>query len=327
MKKITWIKLTSRRYGGAVYGQKAREALARDYNVEIKDIGGGFKYLKPLKWLWNFLVMKGKSDLWIRDDFYSIAFQFVGKTEGKKMAVIYHIDLSVFPYLMKILLWPIEKLFYSNIKRADAVLTIADFWKTHFLNKGCKKVYKISPALDLEKFNVSDREISEFKEKYNLKGKPIIYLGNCQEAKGVVESYEVLKDLDAYLVTSGEERVKIKALNFNLDYRKYLTLLKASTIVVTMSKFIEGWCITAHESMLLETPVIGSGKGGMKELLEGGCQIVCQDFSQLREKVEYLLNNPEERKRLGKRGREFAEKFNIERFKKEWLEMMKEILI
>ena len=63
-----------------------------------------------------------------------------------------------------------------------------------------------------------------------------------------------------------------------------------------MSKFQEGWCRTAHEAMLLKTPVVGSGFGGMSELLEGGGQIICDNFNDLKEKIEYLLGNHEARK-------------------------------
>ena len=78
--------------------------------------------------------------------------------------------------------------------------------------------------------------------------------------------------------------------------------------------------------MLCKTPVVGSGRGGMRELLEGGGQIICEDFCYLRENVEYLLNNPEIRERMGKEGYKFASKFTTDRFAKEWIELIYSIL-
>lgn len=329
MKKIAWIRISSRRYGGAIYGEKVREILAKYYDFKVKNVTAGFlswKYLKPLEWFWGLMKLRGESDLWIRDDFYSIALQSLNKTKGKKLAIIYHLDSSVFPLILRPLLFLLEKFFYLNLKKVDAILTISDYWQNHFFKKGYQNVYKISPSFDLTEFNISAKEVREFKKRYNLEEKPIIYLGNCQKAKGVGESYQVLKDLDAHLVTSGEQLVKIPARNFNLEYRDYLKLLKASSIVVTMSKFKEGWCMTAHEAMLLKTPVIGSGLGGMRELLEGGKQIICPDFSKLKEKVEYLLNNEGERKKIGEDGYNFAKNFTIERFKEEWLNLIKKLM-
>ena len=84
--------------------------------------------------------------------------------------------------------------------------------------------------------------------------------------------------------------------------------------------------MTAHEAMLLKTPVVGSGMGGMKELLKGGKQIICTDFKELKNKVEYLLNNSEERKKIGEMGYNYAKNFTIDGFKKEWLDLINKIL-
>jgi glycosyltransferase involved in cell wall biosynthesis len=117
--------------------------------------------------------------------------------------------------------------------------------------------------------------------------------------------------------------VKISAPNLNLSYGEYLLLLKSSSVVITMSTFKEGWNRTAHEAMLCKTPVVGSGLGGMQELLDGGGQIICEDFSQLREKVLYVLDHPE----IGEKGYEFAKQFTIERFNEAWLNLIKNISI
>jgi glycosyltransferase involved in cell wall biosynthesis len=81
-----------------------------------------------------------------------------------------------------------------------------------------------------------------------------------------------------------------------------------------MSKFREGWNRTAHEAMLCKTPVIGSGLGGMRELLEGGSQIICEDFDDLKERIWYVLDHPE----LGENGHAFAKQFTVKRFEEEW---------
>jgi len=96
-------------------------------------------------------------------------------------------------------------------------------------------------------------------------------------------------------------------------------------MVIAMSKFKEGWCRTAHEAMLLKTPVIGSGLGGMQELLEGGKQIVCKDFKNLKEKAEYLLKHTEIKNEIGQNGYYFARKFTSERFESEWLNLINDI--
>ncbi len=273
----------------------------------------------------NLIKLDGKKDLWIREDVYpAVALPF-NRTKGKNLVIVYHIDSSQSEGMGRIFDKLMEKIFYLSLKKADAILTISEFWQNHFQSLGYENVYRIYVNFDLNDFNISQEEVVEFKKKYGLEGKSIIYIGNCQKSKGAVESYNALKDLNVFLVTSGIPFVDIPAMNLNLKYRDYLTLLKASSVAVTMSKFREGWNMTAHEAMLVKTPVIGSGFGGMKELLEGGKQIICPDFSSLKEKVENLLANPETRKEMGEQGYDFAKNFTRERFTNDWIALIKKI--
>ncbi len=328
-KKIGWILTSLRKYGGSVYGEKARKALSKEFNVEIENLEAKYlkwRFLKPLSWFLGFIKLKGCKDLWIRHSFIDVAALPLSKAKGKNLALIYHIDNSVFSLILRPFFFLTEKFFYHSLKKTDTIVTISEYWKKHFLEKGYANVYKIYCGFDLADFKIGHQEVSEFKKRFKLEGKPIIYIGNCQKAKGVMETWQALKDLDVHLVTSGKRTINIPALNLDLEHRDYLKLLKASSVVVAMSKFKEGWCITAHEAMLLKTPVIGSGLGGMKELLEGGRQVVCEDFQNLKEKVEYLLNHSDIREKMGGDGYNFGENFTLERFKKEWINLINKII-
>lgn len=320
--KLTWIKINTRKYGGSVYGDKVKEAAVRS-NLDLREVKIAApkacpRYLKPLGWLVQILKIKETSDIWIRDSFVTVAMSFFNRTVGKNVAIIHHIDGSVFPILFRPLFYMLEKLFYSEIKKTDIVVTVSEYWRKHFLNMGCKNVVKIYNGLNPDDFKFSEEEISFFKAEHGITGKPIVYIGNCQRSKGVVEVYKALKDLNVHLVTSGEQQVKIPAKNFNLEYKDYLRLLKSSVVAITMSKFKEGWCLTAHEAMLCKTPVIGSGLGGMKELLDGGRQAICSDFNDLKNKVEQLLDHNNVREKMGEDGFNYAKTFTTERLEGEW---------
>ena len=321
--------VTSKKYGSIAYEEPLRKFLSEKFDLDFINAEGRHfnnKYLKALEFLFNLFKIKGKKDLWIRD-FYSTVMMFPSKTKGKNLVVVHHLDFSGFNFAPRIVLSLCTRFFfYQNLKKADAIVVVSEFWKNHLLKREYKNVYKIYNSFNLSDFNIFDEEVLDFKKKHDLLGKPIIYLGNCQRAKGVVESFNALKDLNVHLVTSGERKVDLPTLNLNLAYRDYLKLLKASSIVIAMSKFEEGWCRTAHEAMLLKIPVIGSGLGGMRELLEGGNQIICEDFKNLKEKVEYLLKNPEERKKMGEQGYDYAKDFTNERFVGNWVEILPKVL-
>lgn len=320
--------ISSKRYGGIIYGEDSRSALSKNFDLDFIDVEGRHfknKYFKAAESLFCLLKLKGKKDLWIRDFFSTITMPF-DKTQGKNLVIIHHVGFFSFSLLTRIPYFILEKVFFHNLKKMDAIVTISEYWKNYFLRKGYSNVYKIYCGFDLNNFDISDQEVADFKKGYKLEGKPIVYLGNCQKVKGVVESFEALKDLDVHLVTSGRQQVKIPALNLNLKYRDYLKLLKASSVAVTMSKINEGWSMTTHEAMLLKTPVIGSGFGGMGELLEGGKQIICPYFKSLKKEVEYLLKHHDKREEMGEDGHSYAEQFTLEKFQNDWLNLIKKII-
>ncbi len=319
--KIGWIEVLKKAYGETIYAGMAQSVLSERHQVEVINVGlNHFRaYLYPTV-LSRLCRISGEKDFWIRN-FDSVVTLPFDRTKGKNVAMIFHIDSSFQPAYLKPGFAILEKVFYRHLKRVDAIVTISKYWQNHFLNKGYEKVYLIYNGYDMAPFHFEAGEVEEFKKTRGLDAKPIIYLGNCQRIKGVAEAYEKLKGLDAHLVTSGRKEVNIPAVNLDLDYRDYLRLLRSSSVVVTMSRFREGWNRTAHEAMLCKTAVVGSGLGGMKELLAGGSQLVCQNFDDLKEKVSYALDHPE----MGEKGFEFARKFTVERFSADWTNLIEKL--
>ena len=325
--KILLVSTKKIKYGGKAYEEMVKKALSDSFETEAANVypkGKKLKYFKSPLMLWELFKLSKRKDIdFAIKDF--TASLFLNKKPVKNITIVHHIDNSYTPFLAKITSFFLEKIIFSKLNKFDAIAVVSKYWKEYFRKRGYENVHVIYNAFDFNNFNFSLDEVEEFKRRYNLTQKPIIYIGNCQKGKGVIESYQALKDLDVYLVTSGIPQIKPPSINLILENREYLKLLKASSLVVTMSKFKEGWCRTAHEAMLCKTPVIGSGLGGMKELLEGGKQIACPDFNSLREKVEYLLNNPEIRKKMGEDAFNFAKNFTSEKFKKDWIDLMKKL--
>jgi glycosyltransferase involved in cell wall biosynthesis len=305
--------------GGEICRRFLFDILSKKYSVEGGGITGGIFSRNVIKNLYKSLKLSGKKDIWIRE--INSTILPINKIIGINILNFFHIGGAI-PTSYHLSNTILEKLFYRNLNKIDVIVTMSRYWEEYFQKKGYDNVKVIYTAFDMSLFKFTEREIAEFKEEYDLTEKPIIYIGNCQKLKGVVESYKALKDLDVYLVTSGKRKVNVPTINLNLNYRDNQKLLKASSVVVTMSKFPEGWCRTAHEAMLCKTPVVGSGLGGMGELLRGGKQVICKDFNKLRENVEYLMKNPE----VGEKSYEYAKQFTVERFEKEWMELISQLI-
>ncbi|MDE4907278.1 hypothetical protein L0665_01385 [Methanogenium marinum] len=309
--------------GGGIYNQSVFDGIEDCFNVEMHEIirPQKNKFYNFSKLYYNLSKIKGEKFVWIRTLNSVLTLPF-DNTHGKNIAIIHHIDNSLKPVPTKILSDVIDKVLIHNLSSVDTIVVVSQYWKQYFERLGFKSIKVIYNPFILEEFKFSDNSIDAFKEKYHLSEKPIIYLGNCQKAKGVIEAYDALKEFDAYFVTSGAKDVNLPVIHLNVDYNEYLKLLRSSSVAVTMSKFNEGWCRTAHEAMICKTPVVGSGKGGMEELLTGGKQIICHDFSKLRECVEYAMDNS----KLGEIGYEFAtqECFTLDFFKNQWVKLIDE---
>lgn len=330
MKNIGWIQTFSKKYGGTLYGEEVKKALQNSYTIEVFDMDAKFtnlnRYLKSVKSLSALMRIRGEKDLWIRDFYSCCTFSF-DKTVGKNLVIIHHIDFSGFPLFSRPFLFLLEKIFFwRNLKKMDGIVVVSNYWKNFLEKKGYRNVFLVPNSINPDDFQFTKEEVEEFKQKHGLLGKPIIYLGNCQRIKGVIDAWKVLKNLDCHLVTAGRREVHLPALNLDLSRREHVLLLKASSIVLTMSRFKEGWCRTAHEAMLYATPVIGSGMGGMRELLESGNQVVCESFKDLRGYVERFLADDRLRQEIGRMGMQFAKKFTRESFENNWIQLVDKLI-
>jgi glycosyltransferase involved in cell wall biosynthesis len=222
----------------------------------------------------------------------------------------------------------LEPYMLGQLRTANAVVVVSKYWENFLLKQGLTNVHTIYNAFRVKEFEFAAEEIESFTRRFNLLGKPIIYMGNYGADKGVDETFEALKDLDVHLIASGHAGTKHNPVKCCfLERRDYLRLLASSTLAVSMSQAAEGWCRSAHEAMLCGTPVLGSGLGGMEELLVSGGQVICRDFQSLRACVKELLGNKDRRAKLKRKGREFAAQFTQERFQREWIALVNEVRI
>lgn len=238
----------------------------------------------------------------------------------KHIVIVHHMDFrgNRFEAAYRLLLPRLE----SRLRRAAAIVVVSQHWNDYFRRRGFENVSTIYNAFAMGDFEFSDAEVEEFRRRHGLTGKPIVYLGNAGSLKGSSAAFERLRGIDAHFVTSGSRGEQSPVRHLALGYRDYLQLLRAASAVITMSRFQEGWTRTAHEAMLCRTPVVGSGEGGMRELLEGGRQIVCPDFAGLREAVSRVLNDSELRERMGADGYRYASRFTEAHFADQWCRLI-----
>ena len=238
------------------------------------------------------------------------------------IVIVHHLDWSMSRY--RAVLELLTERLVKRLALARRVVVVSDFWAEYLAGAGVRDVDTIYNAFEVDSYGASAHDIAAFRADYGFGDRPIVYLGKLGKGKGWRRALSALKGLQATLLGTGapQRTENGHVCRMTFPARDYRIMLAASSVVVAMSEFDEGWCRVAHEGILSRTPVVGSGRGGMRELLVGGGQVVCGDFRNLRSHVVKLLRDPAAARRAGELGRGFAERFDTTRFQQSWLELV-----
>lgn len=338
--KITWLTTANLDIpkkiiptGGQIYENYLRDILRKYFYLDFIRVEKSIKssILRNIKNKYKFkqnvelLTSEINTDVLLMDT--AIGSFAKVRPAQKNIMLVHHMSIENNRDLKKRIIYEyyFDRNLYKHASDIDIVVVVSKYWKSFFESKGFRNVQIIYNPFDLTKFNFSEKETEEFRVSLGLSDKPIIFI-NSGEKKGAEEVYNILKGIDAYLVTSGKSSNKLPLIQFNLAYKEYLKLLKISSLVIAYSQFEEGWNRVAHEAMLCRTPVIGSGRGGMKELLEEGGQIICSDKNRLKDIVLRYLENPEKLHLIGGKGYEYTKQFDLNYFEKQWVTLIWELV-
>lgn len=308
--------------GGNLYDLQAMFALKNHFDIQsdkhtVRQAGEG-----TLNYIYRLQYLRNKADLLIMEPFPAV---FGKRSPGQKtMAMIHHIDPEIRSKSF------FHKLYFSllikRLKQVNKVVTVSSYWKKFLEKAGCENVDVIYNSFDIAPFRSLQKNNPEFRNKYNIPQEvKIIYIGNAIKEKGVYDVYEGLKNSGYHLIMSGAQNraADLPVQYLHLDREDYLQLLASSSVVIAMSKMQEGWNRIAHEAMLCKTPVIGSGSGGMSELLEMGGQIRLSAPNELDAAVKKVLANENQ---FATKGYEYVKQFDLNYFERRWVEVVHSVM-
>jgi len=198
-------------------------------------------------------------------------------------------------------------------------LTVSKFSGENLLRYG-KPVKVISGGVNVSKF---------YRRKIRMKENKVLFVGRFLPLKGCEYVVKAVQDLDVELQmigvpTSPKVMNTLRTLDKNRKIRFRFSVSdddelakEYSSSVVTIlpsvyrdyyGDFHKGELLplTLLESMACETPVICTKVGGMPEIVadgETGFLVNPNDPLAIRDRIEYLINNPEEARRMGQFGR------------------------
>jgi len=157
--------------------------------------------------------------------------------------------------------------------------------------------------------------------QFNYKNVLFLLAGRTNLDKEYVD--KILKIIKVHKL---EENVKLIGHKQREELR---ALYVASDIFVT-SSLEEGFGLSVMEAMSSGKPLIGTNVGGIPMQIKNGWNgflVEPGNVKQLAEKIRYLIDNPEERKRMGRNSRKLAEEeFNSEKIVGRYLEVYERVV-
>lgn len=232
------------------------------------------------------------------------------------------------PLWKVVLLWWMKKLKVIVVLNATA--------KAELMRLGIRReaITLIAPGIDLERFkiNINDRKL---RKKYGLCGKIVVlFVGDMIPRKGVEYLIKAASILGRKFHYADVAFVLVGNMKVNLKYSQSLVNLVKQLGVDDTIKFLgfvdspdleelfalcdifvlpsmsEGFGLAVAEAMASGKPVIGTKVAGIKmQIVDGwnGFLVDSANEEQLADKMEYLIDYPEKRVRMGLNGRKCVE--------------------
>lgn len=192
-----------------------------------------------------------------------------------------------------------------------------------------------------KKINSTDQKFKEIQKKYKLPKNFIFYLGTIEPRKnieGIIESFNLVKKNDRFknlnLIIAGDKgwkyeralkMVKNSPFSKQIKFIGYLSrqdkpyLYNLAEIFVFPS-FYEGFGLPVLEAQACGTPVIASLNSAFPEIVADSAWLVKPDnLTEISQSIQHILNNPEFKEKLIKKGLK-----NIKRFS--WFKTAQETL-
>ncbi|MFC1669974.1 glycosyltransferase family 4 protein [Spirochaetota bacterium] len=220
-------------------------------------------------------------------------------------------------------------------RHINVIITPSIFLKNKLIEYGFKRnnIHCINNFLDID-FDESDEHESNY----------YLFFGRLVEGKGIETLLKAVKNIelkklliigDGHLRKKLEDFVKTNSLNSRIVFAGYkprdemIKIIKKSLFVIVPSEWYENYPYSILESFACGKPVIGSNLGGIPEqVIDGktGLLFKSGNAENLKEKIIYLINNPEKIIEMGNNARNFVNELNPESHYRKTIQIYEKLL-
>jgi hypothetical protein len=308
----------------------------------------GSRLLRMTRTVWA-VYQKARSinaDIYHFHDPELIPIGLLLKADGKKVVYDVHEDVPrqtlsknyIPKYLRNLIAWVFERIENFSSKHFDTVVCATPFIQKRFLELNCHAVninnYPLLTELYLPDTNWSQKE------------RAVCYVGVIDKIRGIFEIIEAIDQTNVKLLLAGQfsnvlQRDKAADMPGWTRVEK-LGQLNRKEVAQTLSRAIAGLVLfypepnhvnaqpnKMYEYMSAGIPVIASNFPMWQQVIESNQCGICVDpmnSQAIKEAIEWLVEHPEDAKRMGKNGRKAVEaKYNWEQESKTLLELYEAI--
>jgi glycosyltransferase involved in cell wall biosynthesis len=202
----------------------------------------------------------------------------------------------------------------------NGFLLVSQFSAKRFLKFKKNKIYIIYGGVSPDNFYPIDNVEKENK---------VLFVGRILPHKGCEYLVKAVQDLNVKLCLIGpplhQQYLKfLKSIDknnkiifkFNISDKDLVREYNSSVVTVLPSVYVDCYGkfhrepellgLVLLESMACETPVICTNVGGMPEIVENGVDgfvVQPNDSLEIKRKIQYLVENPDETRKMGRNGR------------------------
>lgn len=237
------------------------------------------------------------------------------------------------------------------LNRSEAIITVSKFEKENILKKiniEAEKVTVVYNAVNGQFKKIDDRtQLERVKRKYELPENFILFFGNKaakKNSENVIRGYVnyveraesdvmplVVTDVNSNYIQGILRKYKLQDFGQYIFVRSYIPFEQLPLVYNLAKLFLypslrESFGMPILESMASGTPVITSNTSSMPEV-SANCAILVNpdNFKEIGEKINYLLNRPTLMQGLVEKGMARAREFSWERTARQMLNIYKEI--